>query len=435
MIKMSNPFFVFPRLSWIAVLGLTAFAVANPSVALGQGFSFVGVTEGGAIMLPVGASTTNLAVTATPSGATGSSNVQFVLEHQGNILLSRTSPPPYSTTFSNLASGKYFLSATLLTSGSPFTGDVSFDVMPLRLSPPNDNWGQALTLTDLNSPTTGTNSYATSEPGEPAHAGLGTGKSIWWSWNAVSNGVFTATTAGSGFDTVLAVYTGTNLDTLTEVGASDDAGPNPFSQVTFFATNSTKYFFAVDSASAASFGKVQLRLVAGLAPVISITSPADGLVALVSSPSVATNAQAAATITDNAGVARVDYWFDGGTGASRSGLLSAPYQLTLTNLAEGHYVLTLTASNNAGLVSTATTGFSVISLAPVLVMESYAAASKRVELALTGFKGPTYALEGSTNLEVWCSVNTWTNFRGAEKLVDTNAIQFTRRFYRASSSP
>jgi len=155
---------------------------------------------------------------------------------------------------------------------------------------------------------------------------------------------------------------------------------------------------------------------------------------LVPLPTTATNTPAAAAITDLAGVARVDYWFDGSLGLSRSGVLSSPYQLSLTNLVEGHYLLTLAASNNVGLISVTNTGFSVISLAPLLFMEGFTLSSNRFQLAVTGFKGPNYALQASSNLDAWCSLKTFTNFAGAEKVADTNAAQFNRRFYRASST-
>jgi len=420
---------------WCARLAAVAVVfclMAIPNKACSQGISIAGVGEASVMVLAAGGAAMNLAVTATPSVPAGSTNVIFVLERQGSVLLNRTSPPPYAVTFSNLTAGKYFLTARLSAAGTPPSGDVSFDINAASSAPANDNWSQA-TVMSLNTTLISSNTYATSEVNEPVHGGVGAGKSVWWAWSAVSDGVFTATTAGSGFDTVLGVYTGTSLGTLTEVSASDDAGVNPFSQVTFAATNGTVYYFAVDSASAAGFGKAQLRLLAGSPPAISITSPADGYLMLVSSPTTATNITATATVTDPAGVARVDYWFDGTSGMSRSGILSSPYQLSLTNLTEGHYTLTLAASNNAGLVSVTNTGFSVISLAPVLVTEGFTDSSKQFQLAVTGFKGPNYSVQASSNLDAWCSLKTFTNFAGAEKLADTNAAQFNRQFYRASS--
>ncbi len=419
---------------WLAVVAVTCCVVAIPNKVCGQEISIAGIGEGSMIILPPGTMTTNLSVVATPVNPAGTTNLVFIMERQGSVILNRTSPPPYTVTFSNLTAGKYFLSASLVTAGMSPGGNVSFDIAAASPAPANDNWSQATVLADINTTVTSFNNYATSEPDEPMHAGIGAGESIWWSWNAVSNGVFTVTTAGSSFDTVLGVYTGTNLSTLVEIGASDDAGPNAFSQVTFSATNGTVYYFAVDCASAAAFGKAQLRLVAGVPPMISISSPPDGFLMLVPLPTTATNTTAAASITDPEGVAQVDYWFDGGSSMSRSGILSPPYQLNLTNLTEGHYLLTLVASNNLGLISVTNAGFSVISLAPLLFTEGFTLSANRFQLAITGFKGPNYTVQASSNVDAWCSLKTFTNFAGAEKMTDTNAAQFSRRFYRASST-
>jgi hypothetical protein len=411
------------------IAGLGGLAVPNRT--FGQGVAIAGMDEGSVIALSPGSSTTNLTVTATPASPSGTTNLIFILERQGAVFINYTSPPPFTVTLDDLPAGKYFLSAAL--AGNPVNGDVSFEIQAAALAPTNDNWNQAIVLTGLETTVTGFNTDATSELNEPVHAGIGAGKSLWWSWTAVSNGFVTATTAGSSFDTVLGIYTGTSLATLAEIKAADDIGPAAFSQTTFFATNGTVYYFAVDSATTAAAGRVQLRLTAEKPPVISIASPTDGYLMLVATSTSFTNTAAAATVIDPKGVARVDYQFDGSSGLNQGGTLAPPYQLNLTNLTEGAYWLTLIASNNAGLVTITNTGFSVISLAPLVITEGFGLA-KRFRVAVTGFKGPTYSLQASTNLDAWCSLATFNNFAGAEKVADTNAAQFNRRFYRATST-
>src|SRR5688572_23645454 len=56
---------------------------------------------------------------------------------------------------------------------------------------------------------------ATHQKGEPQHAGVPGGKSIWWAWRAGSSGTVTIGTQGSDFDTVLGVYTNRALQGLT----------------------------------------------------------------------------------------------------------------------------------------------------------------------------------------------------------------------------
>jgi hypothetical protein len=269
------------RLAFMALVGVVGCLAVFPNQVCGQGISWGGVSEGGVITLPPGIGTTNLAITATPTIPSSPTNLIFALERQGSIVLVRTSPPPYSVTFTNLSAGKYFLSATLLAPGTPVLGDLSFDINPASLRPANDDWSQAAILAS-NTSVIGTNTHATRQANEPVPDGAYSGKSIWWAWTAGANGVFTATTTGSSFDTVLGVYAGTSFTTLVTTGANDDAGPNvSFSQVTFFATNGITYYFMVDSTTASTVGQAQLRLIAGSPPSIAITSPPDGYLMLV----------------------------------------------------------------------------------------------------------------------------------------------------------
>ncbi len=103
------------------------------------------------------------------------------------------------------------------------------------------------------------NSAATAEDGEPAHAGFAPARSLWWSWTAPANGKLDVSTAGSGFDTVLGVYTGATLATLQNVASNDDAGPGlTTSESRFPVTAGTTYQIAVDGKNAS--GSIMLTL-------------------------------------------------------------------------------------------------------------------------------------------------------------------------------
>jgi len=239
------------------------------------------------------------------------------------LFLNLTAAPPYSVTLTGLTAGKYFLTAKLV--GGVPSGDISFDVKPAAQQPPNDNWSSALVIPGLNVTVTNSNTFATEEPGEPRHADVGAGKSVWWSWTAPSNGIYTATTLGSSFDTALGIYTGTNVSALNEVAANDDIGPYTSSEATFIATNGTVYYFAVDGASFSAYGQAWLRVTADPLPAIAITSPANGVSFLVSSASKTTNAQASASIVDPAGIAQVNYLFNGpGNEFQRNTFIAVP---------------------------------------------------------------------------------------------------------------
>jgi Ca2+-binding RTX toxin-like protein len=114
--------------------------------------------------------------------------------------------------------------------------------------PAHDNFSAAAPLTGSKDTFKDTNREATKEPGEPNHAGGAGGASVWHRWVAPRNGRLFVTTRGSGVDTLLAVYTGTSVDALTEVASNDDA-PNTTrktSDLDFVAVKDTVYYIAVD---------------------------------------------------------------------------------------------------------------------------------------------------------------------------------------------
>ena len=71
-----------------------------------------------------------------------------------------------------------------------------------------------------------------------------TGGERWYSWRAPSSGIATFDTAGSTFDTVLSVYTGT-ADALTLIATDDDRGGFLTSRVRFNASVGTTYLVSV----------------------------------------------------------------------------------------------------------------------------------------------------------------------------------------------
>ncbi len=102
-------------------------------------------------------------------------------------------------------------------------------------------------------------SGATKEVGEPNHAGNDGGKSIWWTWTPTATGQYTINTIGSGFDTLLAIYTGDEVNGLTLVAEDDESGGAGASRVVFDAQEGVAYHIAVDGYNGQS-GPVTLTL-------------------------------------------------------------------------------------------------------------------------------------------------------------------------------
>lgn len=171
----------------------------------------------------------------------------------------------------------------------------------------------------------GHNVGATKETGEPNHAGKTGGASAWVGWVAPGNGVVTFATTGSGFDTLLAVYTGTSVDQLTPVVSDDDTGGFFTSFVTFNVTAGTEYALAIDGLGGQTGGiflSWYFQATLQTAPVI-VASPASRTV----SPGSTVSLEVALA---NSGGAQFQWFKDGVElfGAVTNPLVIAPFQLS-----------------------------------------------------------------------------------------------------------
>ena len=139
---------------------------------------------------------------------------------------------------------------------APFTVQVTY-IVP---NPPNDLFANAILLPGNSGAGSVISTNATKEFGEPVHAGDVGGKSVWWAWQAPADGSLFLSTAGSSFDTLLGLYTGTMVSTLTTIAANDDAfsgAPGGFSQITQAVRSGQTYYIAVDGVGGVS-GNVNL---------------------------------------------------------------------------------------------------------------------------------------------------------------------------------
>lgn len=114
----------------------------------------------------------------------------------------------------------------------------------------NDPFSGALQLFGNSGTIADDNVGATKEPGEPDHAGDPGGASVWYTWTPSGSGQATFTTDDGvnnvTVDTLLAVYTGSDVASLTYVAADDDYGVGFNSQVSFYARAGQTYYIAVD---------------------------------------------------------------------------------------------------------------------------------------------------------------------------------------------
>lgn len=148
--------------------------------------------------------------------------------------------------------------------------------------PANDAFASATVISGSSGSVSGSSTLATAESGEPAHAGASPNRSVWWKWTVPAGGDVTVTTRGSGFNTVLAAYTGSTVGALSAAAANNDESSTlTTSKVTFRAQAGRTYYLAVAGNAGAS-GAVALNwsLVEPVADLsVSVTATPDPAVA------------------------------------------------------------------------------------------------------------------------------------------------------------
>jgi hypothetical protein len=146
--------------------------------------------------------------------------------------------------------------------------------------PANNNFDSASALSNNNTGSISSSSIlSTKETGEPIHANNTGGQSVWWKWTAPASGQLSIDTQGSNYDTLLAVYTGTALNALSNIAANDNDGFSiGTSSALLQAQAGQEYKIAVDGTNgAAGFVQLNWRLdpLANANLSVSISGPSD----------------------------------------------------------------------------------------------------------------------------------------------------------------
>ncbi len=218
-----------------------------------------------------------------------------------------------------------------------------------RAQPANNDFASAWTLVGASVSTNGNSANATKETGEPAHAGNSGARSVWFNWTAPRDSQIRVNTAGSSINTLLAVYTGNTVSTLTPIASNDNAaGLGNASQLEFFALSGVTYRIAVDVFNQfpqfpqfqPAGGPYNLNLQA-LASV-KITSPTNGTVIYFPAPfDVTVDAE-----VGNPPVNRVELL----RGNQLVGTdTEAPYTFSITNAVRGTNLFTAIAVDGGGI--------------------------------------------------------------------------------------
>jgi hypothetical protein len=195
----------------------------------------------------VASTSANFDFTATEPGT-------FACSLDGAEFSSCASPQAYS----GLAAGTHSFAVGATDAAGNADPTPATRTWTISLAPANDLFANAQDLSGSSGSVTGTSVNATREAGEPNHAGIPGGRSIWYRWRAPATRTVTFETVGSGFDTLLAAYRGTSVAALTRLAGNDDVGSGIYqSRIKFSVTSGTTYLLAVDGYYGAS-GPVSL---------------------------------------------------------------------------------------------------------------------------------------------------------------------------------
>jgi hypothetical protein len=125
--------------------------------------------------------------------------------------------------------------------------------------PPNDDFAAAESVTGDRVEVLGTTDEATAETGEPDHGGVAAGQSVWFRWSAPRAGLVRVA-CSSSFETVIAVYRGSSLAGLTEVGVDRSGFQCAPPDLEFRAVGGAEYLIAVDTRPGGGSGGFTLTL-------------------------------------------------------------------------------------------------------------------------------------------------------------------------------
>jgi len=175
---------------------------------------------------------------------------------------------------------------------TPATARQTFSVVG---RPANDDFADRITVSPGLTMMTGVNHTSTLESGEPRYTSGAGSQTVWWRWTAPETVAVTLSTLGSDFDTILAIYTGSTLGSLTLVSGNDDSGGLQ-SSVSFTAQAGVTYAIQVNGYGTA-VGTIQLNLPAQAGAPNIIDEPDDVRVLVGNAFSLMVGAEGGAPFT------------------------------------------------------------------------------------------------------------------------------------------
>jgi hypothetical protein len=320
----------------------------------------------------------------------------------------------------------------------------------------NDNFDNATVIASSPASLKTFNVCASKEAGEPAHAGNAGGYSIWFQFTPPTNGPVRLTTRGSDFDTLLAVYTGTQVGSLSLVASNDDIDPGNILQsaLSFNAAAGRTYNIAVDGYDGA-VGMVVLSVNPPLNDAFGNCQTLTGTSGRVTGYTIgALKEPGEPDHNSDFGGHSVWYcWTAPASGTTAFDTIGSNFD-TLLAVYTGSAVNALTwvaSDNDSGgnltsrVIFNATggqtyhiavdgaggaTGNLVLNWYRPSHLSIQRLEDRSIVLTLTGANA-SYDLQGASDLHSWSTLTNFSLSGGSAQYKDTSAASAARRFYRA----
>lgn len=285
--------------------------------------------------------------------------------------------------------------------------------------PTNDLFANSIVISGAQGTTNATNLRASKETGEPNHAGSVGGASVWYRWTAPSSGSTIIDTAGSSFQTLLAVYTGSSVGSLTSVASDNGSLGNGASRVVFTASSGTTYRIAVDGNNGA-LGNVTLNWLEPTTPVFTLQPQSQRKY----------QGQGVTFTATAIGNPSPSYQWQFNS-SNISGATSSNFTInSISTNDAGNY--SVVANNSYGSTTSATAVLTVLTSqatlsAPIVTNSTF-------QLTVAEETGLQYIVQANTNLSTtnWISIATNT---APFTITDTAFTNNAQRFYRALYLP
>lgn len=207
------------------------------------------------------AALSNGAITVTwqaPTSAGTDPITSYTVQNNSGVTVCSWTTGPLSCTVTGLSVGTYTFKVAATSAAGTSAYSSASNSVTVTSTGNNDFFSAARLLSTTSGTLTDSNTSATREVSEPVTHGT-TDATRWYSITPTSSGTLYINTNGSTFDTVLGVFTGASVSSLTRLASDDDSGLDAQSALSVSVTGGVKYYIQVGGFSATATGAISFE--------------------------------------------------------------------------------------------------------------------------------------------------------------------------------